>query len=146
MLELITARRAELDNREAQLVKQLTSVRAERDDLSVAERVLARLTGPIAQEGVTGEPVSGQAGGRPGVLIPHHKPGMDEGSLPPDYQRIIATVRRASGPLMTREVGEALGVEVSVKAKRELLRGKLVRLADRGWLRKLPDARFTTHP
>ncbi len=47
---------------------------------------------------------------------------------------------------MTREVGEALGVEVSVKAKRELLRGKLVRLADRGWLRKLPDARFTTHP
>jgi hypothetical protein len=31
-----------------------------------------------------------------------------------------------------------------VRAKLEPLRGKLVRLVDRGWLRKLPDGRFTT--
>ncbi|MCX4537676.1 hypothetical protein [Streptomyces sp. NBC_01669] len=34
--------------------------------------------------------------------------------------------------------------DVSVRAKLEPLRGKLVRLADRGWLRKLPEGRFTT--
>ncbi|MBD3003851.1 MULTISPECIES: hypothetical protein [unclassified Streptomyces] len=31
-----------------------------------------------------------------------------------------------------------------VRSKLEPLRGKLVRLVDRGWLRKLPDGRFTT--
>ncbi|WP_256102570.1 hypothetical protein [Streptomyces sp. Ncost-T10-10d] len=82
MLERITARRTELDNLEAVLVKQLTTVRAERDDLAVAERVFERLAEPIAQERVTCEPGSVQASGRPGVLIPYHKPGMDEGSLP----------------------------------------------------------------
>ena len=33
---------------------------------------------------------------------------------------------------------------LGVRAKLEPLRGKLVRLVDRGWLRKLPDGRFTT--
>lgn len=36
-----------------------------------------------------------------------------------------------------------LGVDISVRARLEPLRGKLVRLADRGRLRKLPDGRFT---
>ncbi len=43
---------------------------------------------------------------------------------------------------MAREVGEVVEVDVSVKAKLEPLRSKLVRLVDRGWLRKLPDGRF----
>ncbi|MFJ6699816.1 hypothetical protein ACIQM4_27630 [Streptomyces sp. NPDC091272] len=42
LLERITARRAELDELEDQLAKQLTEVRAERDELAVAERVLER--------------------------------------------------------------------------------------------------------
>ncbi|MHC3455741.1 hypothetical protein [Streptomyces prasinus] len=45
---------------------------------------------------------------------------------------------------MARQVGEMLGVDVNVRSKLEPLRGKLVRLVDRGWLRKLPDGRFTT--
>jgi hypothetical protein len=45
---------------------------------------------------------------------------------------------------MARQVGDALGIDVSVRSKLEPLRGKLVRLVDRGWLRKLPDGRFTT--
>ncbi|GHB68608.1 hypothetical protein GCM10010347_43530 [Streptomyces cirratus] len=60
--------------------------------------------------------------------------------LPPDYQRIITAVRQAAGPIMAREVGEVVGVDISVKAKLEPLRSKLVRLVDRGWLRKLPAA------
>lgn len=45
---------------------------------------------------------------------------------------------------MTRQVGEVVGVDVSVRAELEPVRGKLVRLVGRGWLRKLPDGRFTT--
>ncbi|MFF9666962.1 hypothetical protein [Streptomyces althioticus] len=44
LLERITARRAELDELEEQLAKQLTQVRAERDELAIAERVLERVS------------------------------------------------------------------------------------------------------
>ncbi|WP_229919948.1 hypothetical protein [Streptomyces minutiscleroticus] len=64
--------------------------------------------------------------------------------LPPDYRRILAAVRQAAGPVMARHVGEILGVDVTQRAKLEPLRGRLVRLVDRGWLRKLPDGRFTS--
>ncbi|GHE13776.1 hypothetical protein GCM10010339_81890 [Streptomyces alanosinicus] len=70
--------------------------------------------------------------GRTVMLIPHREPGMEENSLPWDYQRIITAVRQAAGPVMAREVGEVVGVDVSVKAKLETLRSKLVRLVDRG--------------
>lgn len=102
------------------------------------------MTGQLAEERVSPGPVPGQVGGRAVMLIPHREPGSDEGMLPPDYQRIIAAVRQAAGPVMAREVGEVVGVDVSVRSKLEPLRGKLVRLVDRGWLRKLPDGRFTT--
>lgn len=78
------------------------------------------------------------------MLIPHRTPDMEEITLPPDYKRILAAVRQAAGPVMARQVGDALGIDVSVRSKLEPLRGKLVRLVDRGWLRKLPDGRFTT--
>ncbi|MFI1865322.1 hypothetical protein [Streptomyces jumonjinensis] len=69
---------------------------------------------------------------------------MEETALPPDYQRILAAVRQAAGPVMARQVGEMAGVDVSVRAELEPLRGKLIRMVDRGRLRKLPDGRFTT--
>ncbi|NEB79003.1 hypothetical protein G3I40_27850 [Streptomyces sp. SID14478] len=83
-------------------------------------------------------------GGRAVMLVPHRTPDMEETMLPPDYQRILAAVRQAAGPVMARQVGDALGIDVSVRSKLEPLRGKLVRLVDRSWLRKLPDGRFTT--
>ncbi|MFF2778865.1 hypothetical protein ACFVU3_28675 [Streptomyces sp. NPDC058052] len=144
LLERITARRAELDELEEQLAKQLAEVRGERDELAVAERVLERMTGQLAEERASARPMPGQVGGRAVMLIPHREPGVEEDSLPPDYQRIITAVRQAARPVMAREVGEAVGVDVSVKSKLEPLRGKLLRLVDRGWLRKLPDGRFTT--
>ncbi|MFJ3882376.1 hypothetical protein ACIPW5_33640 [Streptomyces sp. NPDC090077] len=82
---------------------------------------------------------AGQVGGQAVMLIPHRGPGVEEAVLPPDYLRM----RQAAGPVMTRQVGEMLGVDVSVKSKLDPLRGKLVRLVDRGWLWKLPDGRFT---
>ncbi|GAB7102029.1 hypothetical protein JCM4814A_03430 [Streptomyces phaeofaciens JCM 4814] len=124
--------------------KQLAEVRAERDELAVADRVLERMAGQIAEERASAGPVPGQVAGRAVLLIPHREPGVEEHSLPWDYQRIIAAVRQAAGPVMAREVCEAVGVDVGVRAKLEPLRSKLVRLVDRGWLRELPDGRFTT--
>ncbi|MEV0299551.1 hypothetical protein [Streptomyces prasinus] len=148
LLERITTRRAELDELEKQLAKELAEVRVERDELAVAERVFERVSEQLAEERASAAPapgqVGGQVGGRAVMLIPHREPGGEETMLPPDYQRILAAVRQAAGPVMAREVGEVLGVDVSVRSKLEPLRGKLVRLADRGWLRKLPDGRFTT--
>ncbi|AQW49789.1 hypothetical protein ACIQPP_29230 [Streptomyces violaceusniger] len=48
------------------------------------------------------------------MLIPHRTPGVEESTLPPDYQRILAAVRQAAGPVMARQVGDALGIDVSV--------------------------------
>ncbi|WP_438296236.1 hypothetical protein [Streptomyces sp. HUAS TT7] len=144
LLERITARRAELDELEERLAKQLAEVRAERHELAVAERVLERVSEELAGERVSAAPVPGQVGGQAVMLVPHRVPGVEEAMLPPDYQRILAVVRKAAGPVMARQVGEMLGVDVSVRAKLEPLRGKLIRLTDRGWLRKLPDGRFTT--
>ncbi|WP_405636559.1 hypothetical protein OG543_17835 [Streptomyces sp. NBC_01178] len=144
LLERITARRAELDELEEQLAKQLTQVRAERDELTIAERVLERVSEQLADERASAAPAPGQVGGRAVMLIPHRTPGIGETMLPPDYQRILAAVRQAAGPVMTRQVGEMIGIDVTVRSKLEPLRGRLVRLVDRGWLRKLPDGRFTT--
>ncbi|WP_333738843.1 hypothetical protein [Streptomyces sp. IBSBF 2806] len=143
LLKRIIARRAELDELEKQLAKRLAEVRAERDELAVAERVLDRVSEQLADERVSAAPAPGQVGGRAVMLIPHRTPGGEGTVLPPDYQRILAAVRQAAGPVMARRVGEMLGVDVTVRAKLEPLRGRLV---DRGWLRKLPDGRFTTRP
>ncbi|MEU4897298.1 hypothetical protein AB0B12_32115 [Streptomyces sp. NPDC044780] len=50
LLERITARRAELDELEEQLAKRLAEIRAERDELAVAERVLERVREQITEE------------------------------------------------------------------------------------------------
>ncbi|MFJ4585620.1 hypothetical protein [Streptomyces echinatus] len=144
LLERITARRAELDELEEQLAKQLAEVRAERDELAVAEKVLERMSEQLAEERAAFAPTPGKVGGRAVMMIPYRAPDVEETMLPPDYQRILSVVRQAAGPVMARQVGEVLGVDVSVRSKLEPLRGKLVRLVDRGWLRKQPDGRFTT--
>ncbi|MFC5666294.1 hypothetical protein ACFP3U_25380 [Kitasatospora misakiensis] len=145
VLRKIVVRRAELDVLEEQLVKQLDQVRTEQEELAVAERVLARMAEQFAAaEAASAAPAEVQVAGRAVLLIPHRGPGMAQDVLPPDYQRILAVVRDAGGPVSTRRVGEELGLEVAVRGKLEPLRGKLSKLAGRGWLRKLPDGRFTT--
>lgn len=118
-------------------------MRTERDELAVAERVLERVSEEIAGERGSVSPSPGQVAGRAVMLVPHRGPETRETMLPPDYQRIL-NVAQAGGPVTARQVGETLGVDVSVKSKLEPLRGKLIRLTDRGWLRKQPDGRFTT--
>ncbi|MGW0884666.1 hypothetical protein [Streptomyces sp. NPDC002671] len=55
-------------------------------------------------------------------------------------------VRQAAGPVSTRQIGEVLGLDTGVRGKLEPLRGKPTKLADRGWLHKRPDGKFTTRP
>ncbi|MEU9900717.1 hypothetical protein ACIBCS_36330 [Streptomyces phaeochromogenes] len=52
-------------------------------------------------------------------------------------------MREADGPVQVRAVGERLGLDASVRGKLEPLRAKMTKLADRGWLHKRPDGRFT---
>ncbi|WP_404962009.1 hypothetical protein [Streptomyces sp. 147326] len=115
LLERITARRAELDELEEQLAKQLAEVRAERDELAVAERVFERVSEQITDEHVSASSVPAQVGGRAVMLIPHRTSDVKENVLPPDYQRILAAVRQAAGPVMARQVGEMLGVDVNIR-------------------------------
>ncbi|MBO7936578.1 hypothetical protein [Streptomyces antibioticus] len=77
------------------------------------------------------------------LLIPHRSEATDEAALPDDYRRILAIVRAADGPVQVRAVGERLGLNASVRGKLEPLRAKMTKLADRGWLHKRPDGRFT---
>ena len=132
MLERIAARRAELDLLEEELVKRLADVRVERDELVVAERVLQR----ISEQGfgeylsLAPAPPEVQVGGRSVLLIPARAAGLDVEALPPDYQRILAIVREAAGPVKVKEVGEVLGLPVEVRGKLEPLRAKLTKLAD----------------
>ncbi|MEV6246729.1 hypothetical protein AB0M38_11050 [Streptomyces sp. NPDC051742] len=116
--ERIATRRAELDELEEQLVKHLDQVRDERDELAVAERVWRRMAERIAGERVAAAPAAVQVAGRAVLLVQHREGGVDEAVLPPEYQRILAAVRQAGAPLATR-------------------------LAERGWLRKQPDGRYS---
>ncbi len=142
--ERIAARRAELDELEEQLVKQLEELRAERGDLAAAERVWARMREQFAAERVGAAPVSVQVAGAAVLQVPYRAPGVAESALPPEYQRIMAAMRKAAGPVMMRQVAEILGLDTGVRGRLEPLRGKLTKLADRGWLRKLPDGRYST--
>ncbi|WP_234351860.1 hypothetical protein [Streptomyces sp. NRRL S-4] len=141
LLERITARRAELDELEEQLANQLAEVRAERDELAVAERVLERMTGQLAEERSSARPMPGGRTDGDADPAPRARRGGGRApvGLPAHHRRRAAGRRAGHGPR-----GQVVGVDTSVKAKLEPLRSKLVRLVDRGWLRKLPDGRFTT--
>ncbi|PAZ15960.1 hypothetical protein CLM62_10825 [Streptomyces sp. SA15] len=85
VLERIAARRAELDGLEGQLAKQLAEVRAERDELAMAERVWQRMREQLADERAeVGSPVV-QVAGRAVRLVPDRAPGVAESAPPTCY-------------------------------------------------------------
>ncbi|WP_406465086.1 hypothetical protein [Streptomyces sp. NBC_01622] len=145
-LEWIAARRNELDTLAERLAMQLQEVQVERDELAIAERVLRRLAEQdraAREAAATVAPTAARVAGRAVLLIPHRGETGDEAALPADYRKILAIVRAADGPVQVRAVGEELGLEVTVRGKLEPLRAKMTKLADRGWLHKRPDGRFT---
>ena len=81
--------------------------------------------------------------GRAVLLISHRGETPAESALPADYREILAIVRAADGAVQVRAVGEELGLQVAGRGKLEPLRAKMTKVADRGWLAKRPDDRFT---
>jgi hypothetical protein len=144
--ELITARRAELEVQAEKLSQQLQEVRDELEELAVAERVARRLAEQLHVETkreATPAQAAGQVAGRAVLLVPQRERGVDEAVLPEDYQRIMDVVRRADASVMVKQVCGELGMSTE-PARSEAMRAKLNRLAERGWLRKLADGKFTT--
>ncbi|MEU9095245.1 hypothetical protein ACIOEW_31870 [Streptomyces sp. NPDC087901] len=76
-----------------------------------------------------GSPVV-QVAGRAVRLVPDRGPGA-ESAMSADYQRILTDARQAAGPVATRQIGEALGLDTGVRGKLESLRGKLTKPASR---------------
>ncbi|WP_433920746.1 hypothetical protein OIE50_50495 [Streptomyces canus] len=117
----------------------------ELEELAVAERVARRLVEQLHAETereATLTQAAGQSAGRAVLLVPQREHGMDEAVLQDDYQRIMDVVRRADTPVMVKQVCAELGMSTE-PARSEALRSKLNRLAERGWLRKLADGKFT---
>ncbi|MFE4964400.1 hypothetical protein [Streptomyces sp. NPDC056660] len=104
-----------------------------------------RLAEQVQADAEAAAPAAAQVAGRAVLLIPHRSDATDEAALPGDYRRILAIVREADGPVQVRAVGERLGLNASVRGKLEPLRAKMTKLANRGWLHKRPDGRFTAH-
>ncbi|MFE9922314.1 hypothetical protein ACFYQA_12175 [Streptomyces sp. NPDC005774] len=75
------------------------------------------------------------------LLIPRHGPGTGTGDLPADYQKIMEIVEGGDGPLQARDVAHRLGLD-AVPAKVEAVRGKLRKLAERGWITLTPAGRY----
>lgn len=118
----------------------MQEVQVEREELLIAERVLNRL----AEQDRAAAPASARVAGRAVLLIPHRSENPDEAGLPGDYRKILTIVRAADGPVQVRSVGEELGLDVTARGRLEPLRAKMTKLADRGWLHKRPDGRFST--
>jgi hypothetical protein len=82
----------------------------------------------------------------PGTVVPVRNVGMSVLVLAPDYQRILelldVVARQDEGPLNCRQIAQRLGWETSA-AGVEGVRAKARRLADRGWLAKEGDGRFS---
>ena len=120
-------RRVELAERAELLRKELAGIDAE----------VARLE---AVEPEPGKVVVGPGAG--GMrLVPDRTEGMGVEVLTPEYQRIMAIVAGASGPVMAKDVAIALGRETT-PGKVEPVRGQLRKLSDRGWLARTGSGRY----
>ena len=110
----------------------------------IAERVLNRLAEQDrAEDAEVITPAPAQVAGRAVLLVPHRSESPDEAAVPADYRKILQVVRDADAPVQVRGVGEKLGLDTAVRGKLEPLRAKLTKLADRDWLHKRPDGKFT---
>lgn len=157
-------RRVVLEERAEQLRKQPTETEAEVARLEAAEVVYQQ----YQQDTEAGHPdadawqqaLEETTGGRPvptarpadtpgaagQLLIPHRTQNSSLEDLPADYQAIMGIIAGREGPLQAKDAARALGLE-TVPAMVEPVRGKLRKLAERGWIiRTPPDATCPADP
>ncbi|MEV0391461.1 hypothetical protein [Nonomuraea sp. NPDC050643] len=150
LLERIATRRAELTEQAQHLTKQLTDVQHELDRVSVAEQVITQmLTEPEPAGRDMPVPVTSTANGAapgPGsVIIPYRHQASELSELPADYRLLLQTVTNAAGPLICKHICQTAGLGTE-SGQVEGTRAKLNRLAERGWLRKMPNGSFAPRP
>jgi hypothetical protein len=155
-------RRVVLEERAAQLRKQLADTEAEVARLGAAEVVYQQYQEEDAEAGhpdaaawqqtleeaTGGTPAApprpvGTPGAAGQLLIPHRGPGTGTGTddLPADYQKIMEIVAGGDSPLQAKDVARELGLDAA-PAKVEPVRGKLRQPAERGWITRTPAGRY----
>ncbi|MCA2229343.1 hypothetical protein [Nonomuraea aurantiaca] len=84
---------------------------------------------------------AGASTGSGSVIIPyrHQVCGADE--LPAGYRLLLQPVTGAGNPLICKHICQAAGLGTE-SGQVEGTRAKLNRLAERGWLRKMPNGSF----
>lgn len=148
LLERIAARRAELVEQAQHLTKQLTDVQHELDRVSVAEQVVTQMLAEPEPEAVSGDmpapatsTVTGVSPGSGSVIIPYRHQVSGVGELSADYRLLLQTVTDAGKALICKHICQAAGLGTE-SGQVEGTRAKLNRLAERGWLRKMPNGSF----
>ncbi|MFJ9382098.1 hypothetical protein [Streptomyces sp. NPDC101455] len=147
-------RRVELAERAELLRKELAGIDAEVARLEAAEVVFGqwaeatdggRQSSRVVEPEPEPEPEPEKVVVGPGAggmrLVPDRTEGMGAEVLTPEYQRIMAIVAGAGGPVMAKDVAIALGRETT-PGKVEPVRGQLRKLSDRGWLARTGSGRY----
>lgn len=73
-----------------------------------------------------------QVAGRSVLRVQHRREVVDAYAPPGDYRRMLRIVQAAGGPVMVKDVGAELGIDVVVPGRLEPLRGELSKPAVRG--------------
>jgi hypothetical protein len=145
ILERITARRGVL----AELLgKQLAEIEVELAEITTAERVVTRLhaedKSAVADNAQGPEGDSAMVGGaEPGTVVPYRRDVSGPGELSAEYQRVLAVMEQADGPLRCKQICERLQIGTEAR-KVEAMRSRMKRLVDRGWPRETGRGAFTT--
>ncbi|TMR28056.1 hypothetical protein ETD85_37195 [Nonomuraea zeae] len=132
------------------MTKQLADTQHELDRVSVAEQVVTQM---LAEPESAGQDTPAQAPGATTsapadsgfVIVPHRHQVSGADELPADYQLLLQTVTDAAGPLICKHICHAAGLGTA-SGQVEGTRAKLNRLAERGWLRKMPAGSFAPPP
>jgi hypothetical protein len=149
LLERIAERRAELAEQAERLRKELAEVEAELARVGTAEQVVTQLL--ASQEGEAGgEREHAPAGHRPvtALMVPQRASAAGAEDLPAEYQRLLQIVAEegAGGQgVACKRVTVKLGLTGEPRHT-EGVRGKLKRLAARGWLAEVTPGRFALRP
>ncbi|WP_329157005.1 hypothetical protein OHB49_00665 [Streptomyces sp. NBC_01717] len=153
-------RRVVLSERAERLRKQLADVEAEVARLEMAEIVYrqyqedadaghpdAAAWEQALEEATGGAPAvpaqsAGATPGAAGQLLfgPRGSESRIE-DLPADYRAIMEVVVGGGGPLQAKDVARELGLDL-LPAKVEPVRGKLRKLAERGWITRTSAGRY----
>jgi hypothetical protein len=153
-------RRVVLSERAERLRKQLAEIEAEVTRLETAEIVYQQYQEDAdaghPDDAAWQEALEEATGGRPAVaaqamvatpgaagqlLFGPRGPESRIEDLPADYRAIMDAVAGGDGPLQAKDVARELGLEL-VPGKVEPVRGKLRKLAERGWITRTAAGRY----